>query len=148
MSELFCQASWDFVGDRLCTGGFGGGEEGEERGVVVAEGFEITLLGIRNLRLPATEQDANPFEGQSAERGVVTFAGGTLLEIEGFGPGGAFTRAVGELVERLQQELRAGPAAVNVTLFAAPLRDRRDSREGLQLRRGLEMLAVAAKGHQ
>jgi hypothetical protein len=131
MSELFCQASWDWVGDRLYPGGVGGREEGEERGVAAAEGFKIALLGIRDLRLPAAEQDANPFEGQGAECGVVPLASGTLLEVEGFGLGGALTRAVGELVERLQQELRAGPAAVNVALFAAPLRDRRDSREGL-----------------
>ena len=112
------------------------------------QGIEIAILRIRRLRLPATEQDANPFEGQGAQGGVVTFANGTLLEIEGFGPGGALTRAMGEFVERLQQKSRAGPAAMNVTLFAAPLRDRCDSGERLQLRRGLETLTVAAKGHQ
>ena len=74
MSELFCQALQESVGDGLCTGGRDGGEESEEWGIAAAQGFEVTLLGIRQLLLPATEQDANPFERQGAQRGVVTFA--------------------------------------------------------------------------
>jgi len=55
--------------------------EGQEWSVSATERFEITLLGIWNLGLSTTEQAANPFEGQRAERGVVTCAAGTLLEI-------------------------------------------------------------------
>jgi hypothetical protein len=79
---------------------------------------------------------------------MMPFAVGTLLEVKGFGPGGAFARAVGELVERLQQELRAGRATVDTALFAAASRDRCDPGERLQLCGGLEAFSVRAKGHE
>src|SRR5262252_3803721 len=79
---------------------------------------------------------------------MVTFAVGSLLEVEGFGPGGAFARAMCKLVKRLQQELRAGRAAVDAALLAAALGDWCDPGKGLQLCRGLKALSIRAKGHK
>ena len=101
---------------RTCFGGER--EEGQERGMAAVELFEIVLFAVRGARLPTAEEHADPFEGQASQSGVVAFADGALLEIEGFGPGGLFAGTGSELVESLEKELGAGPATLHSARFA------------------------------
>ena len=103
-------------------------EEGHEWGLAAAELVEIVLFTVRGARLPAAEQDADPLEGQASQGGVVAFADGALLEVEGFGPGGLFAGTGGELVESLQEELGAGPATLHSARFATAFGNRCDTR--------------------
>ena len=54
----------------------------------MAEGIEIAFFAIGRAGLPAAEQDADPFEGQGSQGGVVSLAKGSLLEVQGLGPEG------------------------------------------------------------
>ena len=50
------------------------------------EGLDVTRFVIRGAVLPAAPEDADPFEGESAQDGLVMFAGAFSLEVIRFGP--------------------------------------------------------------
>ncbi len=114
--------------NRLCTGVGGGFQEFQEGSPSALELFQVVLLAVRRTCFPAAEQNADPLEGQASQWGIVSFADGALLQIEGLGPGGLFVGARGELVKGLQEELVAGPATLNDAAFAAAFGNRRDTR--------------------
>ena len=66
----------------------GRGEKREEWCLRSLERLDVPAFGIRSVGLPGAEEDADPFEGQAAEGGVVAFADGALLSVEGVSPSG------------------------------------------------------------
>jgi hypothetical protein len=52
----------------------------------VKQGCEVTLRVVRLVGLPATEQDADPFDAQGANGGAMAFAAGPLVLIKFGGP--------------------------------------------------------------
>jgi len=145
MSELFCQASRGSVIDGLCTGGGRGRQEGKERCVFAAECLEVALLTVSGAGFPAPKQDADPLEGQAAQGGMMAFARGPLLKVEGSRPGGAFGGTGREFMKGLQEELGTSPTTMDDAPSAALLRDGRDARKRLQLAGRLEPLAIGAE---
>ena len=90
-----------------------GGVEGGLVAVVVV-GFSV---------FPHLEEDADPFEGEGADGGVVFHAGGFFALVKGFGPGAPASGVVGEFVEGLLEELGAGAARLDRLGLAAVLGD-------------------------
>ena len=78
------------------------------------QGFEIGRLIIGGLSLPTPEEDADPFEGQGADGGVMAVAAGALLVVVSAGPRGEANRLVRILVERSFEELGTGQAALDI----------------------------------
>ena len=95
--------------------------------------------------LPAVEEDANPFESQRANDGVILFAFGQVVLHVIASPLAFGDREAGKLVESLQVKLGTGPPAINHSGFAAALGDRSDSAKALGILRGLITRAVRAK---
>ena len=85
------------------------GEVGDAFGL---ELLEVAGLGVGLSVFPAAEEDADPFEGQGADGGVVAVSASAEVVVEGFGPGAPLAGVVGELVERLAEELGPGKGAI------------------------------------
>ena len=62
------------------------------------KGLDVTGFIIRSAVLPAAPEDADPFEGEGAEGGVVAVSAGAKVVVEGFGPGAPLAGMVGELL--------------------------------------------------
>jgi len=91
----------------------------DEGAVFLLELLEIDGFGVGGSGLPEMEQDADPFEGEGSDGGVVFHAGGLFHGVEGFGPCAPLAGMVREFVERLPQEFGTGVRLV--TEQALPL---------------------------
>ena len=97
---------------------------------------------------PTTEQDAYPFVGEGAHRGVMAFAASSLLLIIDSGPIAEANRLASKLVQGLTEEFRANPAKVNPSGFAALFSDWSHPKEGHCVERALKTLPIGAEGGQ
>lgn len=59
---------------------------GGERRFSLNEGLEVAGFIVGQAVLPAAPEDAQPFEGEAAEDGLVAFAGAFLLLVVHFRP--------------------------------------------------------------
>lgn len=110
--------------------------------------FEIAGFVIGDIIHPAFPEDADPFEGQSADDGLVTFAAFLLLSVVSGGPGGIVDGLVGPLDESLAQEARGVPTPVDPFAVAAFLGDRSDAAEHLEVCRQRETVVLGTEGHE
>ena len=82
---------------------------------------------------PAGEEDADPFERQGADNGIVFLAFGLVELVVGFGPDRPAHGMLSEFMKRLEGELRALPAAVNPLSLTAAFGDWSDPGKLLNL---------------
>ena len=83
------------------------------------EGLQIALRVIRDALFPTGKEDADPFEGHHAHRGVMAIALSPLGFVKGFGPA-AVTDGTGcEFVKGLSKELGTGVTEKDAGLFLA-----------------------------
>lgn len=71
--------------------------------------------------LPAAIEDANPFERQATNDGVMLFAARSMLVVIGTGPLATSQRVLCPFLKRLPHKLRTSPTHMDPTLFAARL---------------------------
>ena len=110
--------------------------------------FEVTGFVIGDVIPPAFPEDADPFEGQSADDGLVTFAAFLLLGVVSGGPRGVADGLVGPLDKTLAQEAGRAPTPVNPLAVAAFLGNRGNAAEPLKVGGQRETIALGAKGDQ
>ena len=92
--------------------------------------------------MPAPPDDPNPFEGQSADGGVVVFAFSALQRVVSAGPERVLDRLGGKLMKSLAKELGTKVAPTDAKLFAAALDDRSDAGEAEQFIGSLPATAI------
>src|SRR5260370_22740285 len=95
----------------------------KERGTLLPQTLQIDDLVVGSARVPALPDDPNPFEGQSADSGVVVFAFSALHRIVSTGPKGVLDRLGSKLMKGLAKELGTEVAPTDAELFAAALDD-------------------------
>ena len=95
--------------------------------------------------LPATEDDADPLVGQGAFGHAGSFSFGELGLVVGVGPATSFDGDAGEFVERLAEELAAGPSRADESALAALGGQGRDTGGGGQLLGAGETLPVVSQ---
>lgn len=110
--------------------------------------FEIAGFVIRDIIHPAFPEDADPFEGQSADDGLVPFAAFLLLSVISGSPGGIVDGLVGPFDEGLAEEGGSVPTPVDPFAGAAFLGDRGDAAEHLEVVWQRETIAVGAEGNE
>ena len=71
--------------------------------------------------LPAAIEDANPFERQATNDGLMLFAASTMLVVIRAGPFAASQRVLCPFLKRLPHKFRTSPTHMDPTLFAARL---------------------------
>jgi hypothetical protein len=81
--------------------------EGGENGTVFFKSFHVFLVVIRSLIFPASEENANPFEGQIANDGVIFFAFGLVVIDVIASPLAAANREAGKFMKGLPVKLGA-----------------------------------------
>ena len=86
---------------------------------MAAKGGKVALLVVRSLVVPAAPEDADPFEGEGAQDGVVGFAGAALLVVVGVGPVAVHDGLSGPFDEALAQERGCGPPPVRPAFLSA-----------------------------
>ena len=91
---------------RRCAGLFR--QTRAERRAPTAQARQIARLSVGHALLPASEEDANPFEGQTSHRRPVAFALVALHSIERFGPRAVAQTLVGVFDETLMHKMRPG----------------------------------------
>ena len=111
------------------------------------KGGLVEIGVVRFSLLPASEVNADEFEGQGADCGVMFF-GSALLRVIGPGPGFGFEGLTGVFVKALPSELGAAVAHVDGLAFAAGFPDRSDAKELLEILGAGEAVTLGAKGHQ
>jgi hypothetical protein len=99
--------------------------------MALLEGEEVAGLVVRRTGNPAAEEDADPFECQGTDGGVVGGAFGAVAVVASPGPEGAGNGFGGPLDEGLE-EFGADPAPMDPMLVPAALGDGRNAREHLQ----------------
>ena len=87
--------------------------------MALIEGAEVARFVVRDAIVPAAPEDAQPFEGEAAEDGLVTFAGLLLLAVIRFSPRTFGHGLPGPLDEGLAKELGGVPPPVRPDLPAA-----------------------------
>ena len=85
------------------------------------EGLQIALGVVGDALFPAGKEDADPFEGQRAQRDVMAFALSALGLIIGAGPAAVADGTACEFVKGLAEELGTSLAEVDAGVFAALL---------------------------
>ena len=85
----------------------------EQGGLFEAELLEVAVFIVRGTSLPAAEEDAEPFESQGANGGVMAQAAAAEHPVVSFRPERPLARMVGVLMECLPQELGAGATAAD-----------------------------------
>src|ERR1017187_3367706 len=98
--------------------------------------------------LPATKYNANPFEGQGADGGVMVGPFAAHLLVISLGPGRFQARLGSELVKGLTHKGRAGEAPMNPFTLAAPHGNGGRSGETLHIGSVLKALAVGSPSGQ
>jgi hypothetical protein len=94
--------------------------------------LEIDDLVVRGASLPALPDNTNPFEGQSADGGVMVFAFGALAGVVSASPERVLDGLGGKFMEGLAKELGTKVSPSDAELFTAPLDDGSDAGEGDQ----------------
>src|SRR5215510_9698235 len=107
--------------------------------------FRIHFIPIRHAILPASEQNANPFVGQSSNGGVVFFATLDLEFVVRPCPTTPSARMLGELLKALTHKFRASPPPVHPAFGSTLLGDRSNARKLLHLLRGLKAIPIRAE---
>lgn len=110
----------------------GGGEIGGERRAAAFEGVEIVLFAVGDAVVPATPQDAYPFECESSHDGMTAFASAFLLPIVCFGPFAKDDGLSGPFHQALAEELGRIPSLMSPDLASAFFTYRSDSSVFLQ----------------
>jgi hypothetical protein len=77
----------------------------EQRRTLLPQTLQIDDLVVRGASVPALPDDANPFEVQGADSGVMVFAFGELAEVVSAGPERVLDRLGGKLMKSLTKEL-------------------------------------------
>jgi hypothetical protein len=98
------------------------------------QGPQISGLVISNAVLPAAKHDANPFEGQGSDYGMVVLTTLALLLVIGTRPNRLRNRVSCPFVKTLPQKLGTRPAKVHPFLLSTAIGGDRDA--GPQDRRG------------
>ena len=96
------------------------------------EHAQVTAFVVAFVILPAAEDDADPFEGQGTDDGVVLMPSGFLLRIIETCPDGMPDRFAGVFVEALAQELWTALTPMDVVALATLFENRSDATEALQ----------------
>jgi hypothetical protein len=122
--------------------------EVEQRGVFRGQMFEVAGLVIGDVIDPAFPEDTDPFEGQSADDGLVAFAAFFLLSVESGGPGGIADGLVGPLDESLAEEPGSVPTPVDPFALAAFLGDGGDATEPLKIGGQREAVVLGAESDE
>jgi hypothetical protein len=112
------------------------------------ESFYVSIGIVRNAFFPASEQNADPFKGQSPHGNVVTLASGDLGLIVGLSPGAETDRVSSELVKRLPLKLRAGPSEVDAEALAAGDADGGNAGQIQQVADAFETVTIRSEGRQ
>ena len=86
-------------------------DEFYEWAVSFFELFDVLGFVVDGVVFPEPKHNADPFERECSNGGLVFAAGLSFLAIERGRPGAPLAGMVGELVERLLQEFWAGVAA-------------------------------------
>ena len=115
---------------------------------VFAQGGFIGFIVIGSAAHPAAPNNALPLESQGADRRVVVFAFGALVQIKGGGPAGPQDTLFGAFMEALAFKERAQIATMDVAHFAALFGDRGDAAVALEVGCAVEALPVRAHGGQ
>src|ERR1035438_10150400 len=87
--------------------------EGGENRTAFFKSFHVFIVVIRSLIFPASEENANPFNGQSANDGVVFFAFGRVVIEVIASPLAVADRKTGKFMKGLPVEFRAGHTKMN-----------------------------------
>src|SRR5262249_7590727 len=152
MSEYVCQSFFDELTSHIhlestvisharCRGGEGRGQMRTSGG----QGREISGFVIRHAILPAAKHDANPFEGQGPDRGMVFLAALALALVIDTRPNRLRDRVSRPFVKALPQKLGTGPAKMHPFLLSAALRYRRNPAVFLYLCRTPITIALRTK---
>ena len=110
--------------------------------------FEVAGLVVGDIIHPAFPEDADPFEGQSADDGLVAFAAFFLLGIVSGGPGGIVEGLVGPFDKGLAEEARCVPTPVDPFAAATFLGNRGDAAEHLKVVWQREAVALGTEGNE
>jgi hypothetical protein len=110
--------------------------------------LEVALWIVGGALFPASEEDADPFEGHCAHRGMMTFAASALGLVTRLGPRAVTDGALTELMEALAQELRAGMPAVDAGLFSTGDAHRANAAQIQQVAGRCKPVTVGAEGRQ
>ena len=86
---------------------------------MAVEGGEVVLFVVRFLIVPAPPENADPFEGEGAQDGVVRFAGLFLLMIVGLSPSAARDRLAGPAPGSVAKSSARGCAAKTSAMRAS-----------------------------
>src|SRR6185295_1345102 len=99
--------------------------------------------------VPAAKENALPFVGQGAHRGMMVESFDlALMVVKGSGPFTLLNRMGGVLMKGLTQELGTGPPEVNPLGGTAAHRNRRNPRVGLKLSDAAPAIPPRTKGRQ
>jgi hypothetical protein len=112
---------------------------------VLAPDISIARLVVERAVLPAPEQNADPFERQSPDSGVMGLTICAMLSIVVFGPSRTGNRVQCPFVKGLAQELGAGSTKVNPMLLTAAFYDRGNAAITLNLVRRSVPIPTSAK---
>ena len=115
------------------------------RGGSSVQTFGVPGLVIRRASLPAPEEDANPLEGETADRGLVTFPAGSLRIIVFARPGRARHRMLCPFLKGLFEELRTSPPCVDPLTPSTGFTYWRNSAVALNALRVREALALCSE---
>ena len=119
--------------------------KGRENGTSLLEGLHMFVLIVRGAILPATEQDADPLEGQRSDHRVIFFAfGGVVVQVI-TRPLAVDDRKARKFMEGLPDKFRAGVPEVHHSGFAAAFGDGTDPGEVLNVLCRLIARTIRAK---
>lgn len=118
------------------------------RGLPGLEGLEITGLVVGGALLPASKEDASPFECKGSEGRLVGRAALPLAPVEFASPIRARNRQCSPLDESLAKKSRRFESPVDPVLLAAAFGDRGHAAVALDLGRIVKTFAVLAKGSE
>jgi len=120
----------------------------EEGGGSFAQSVEVGGFMVGGAVCPTAMEDANPFEGEGADGGMVFLAAFDLLLVEGASPDAVTGGVVCELMEGLSQEGGTGPSPVYPGGVAAAFGDRSDPAVFLEVLCASEAGAIGAEGYE
>ena len=89
--------------------------------------LKVCSLVVVVARLPAAEEDPEPFKAERSKNAPMSLAGGPLVVIEGLRPGRRLNGLAGPLDDGLMNELGSAEPSLNAhrpVLSSGPLRDR------------------------
>ena len=108
--------------------------------------LDVLRFVVEGLGFPESEDDADPFEGQGSDGGIVFASRLSFLAIVGGRPGTPLACVIGEFMERLSQEFGAGVAARDMQGLSAATRDRCDAGLALDFLGRVITVAIGTEG--